>query len=336
MEHELSRIEQDLLRWENREQNFSRLFKPSVIESRPFLKDKLDYYDGLLLKYRHTSNPDERIGLNVLRKNRNDLELQLYPRFISRLLNRFMRSIMSERVYKQASAGISNNMNQLRSDVSAAGFAKSFHLVERAIQKGSREFTIPATYYINPTDRMDFDLSFKMDHSGQYTMDSYHASCKTEDNSIEHRYLTVKKDGPLEQVTAKQAYHLLCGRAVCNGQDWVQLDFNDKYPDGSFRAKVFPPDYGFDIERKLSELNIDELQSPQVKHKIIEDLKNGEKVEVHTNRKKIELQANPQTQSLSVFGGANNVIQFPMTATAFKYEVVQEQKNEVRNGMKIH
>ncbi|WP_214226616.1 hypothetical protein [Pedobacter sp. B4-66] len=336
MENELGRIEQDLLRWKNREQRFEKLFDGDVIKSSPFLKEKLEYLEGLALKYKETSNTDERIALKVLQKNRRDLERNLFPGFFKRMFYRISKSISVNQRLQHIRNSTAANIDQLKSEVSLMGFAQSNHLVEIKIQQGNREFSIPVTYYVNKDDRMDFNLNFKADQTGQYQFDGYEASLKRANGEMPDRSVSIGKNGMNEYITGQQAYNLLCGRSVYLQKEWVQLDFNDKFPDGNFRTKVFPSGYGYDIERELEKLKTKDLQSPEQKEKIIEALKNGDQVMIEVNGKKVQVEANPQTQSLNIYGSSKNVIQFRHTARVIKEETTPEQKREVRNRMKIH
>jgi hypothetical protein len=84
--------------------------------------------------------------------------------------------------------------------------------------------------------------------------------------------------------TLKEGYNLLAGRPVFKDlvnqegqayQAWVKLNFKNQLNNGNHEMKQYHTNYGFDLEKTLSNYPIKELANPQYKQSLVDSLQRG-------------------------------------------------------------
>ncbi len=309
----VNRVESALKDWQSKEERLGKLFSSDILKNKPFLQEKLKYFDAVQAKYGRTASEEERLALRILFQERNRIEKQLYPNLLVRILRRIIMPIQQERVAKQAEQQTANNEQALKEAVIKAGFDNVSSKLEQNIKQGQQEFSVPVSYYVNEKERVDFNLFFVKNNNGQYQFENYKAALQTANNSQgnkEHSFVFE----PANIVTATHAYNLLAGRSIqkeyASGENnkqtvWMQLDFNDKDAAGNYKMKEFQSAYGYDVKQVLKQLPLKELTNTEATEKLLNALINGHR-EVVTLQKdgseqKLFIEANPQFKSLNVY-----------------------------------
>ncbi|NCU05992.1 MAG: hypothetical protein GXC73_18665 [Chitinophagaceae bacterium] len=178
-----------------------------------------------------------------------------------------------------------------------------------------------------------FTLNFQKDYGKDQTVAILHFR-KPEDSDMYffNRYsLMLKNDqhpDPIKQtffinakeenITQKEAYNLLSGRAVhkelttkegekYNG--WLQLDFKDTDASGNYKMKQYHENYGYDLQATLHKHHIKELQNETDAQRLMESLQRGNRqsVTLETNGKeqKVFIEAVPQFKSLNFYDSSH-------------------------------
>ncbi|WEK17890.1 MAG: hypothetical protein P0Y49_13890 [Candidatus Pedobacter colombiensis] len=304
MKEPLEHFEQELEAWQAREQKFEKLFGPAILKTSAYLKEKLAMFEQL--EYKYGAVELGSTGSSLLRQRRREIERAVYPSPVVRALYRLAKAVLSNSNNFAYEKQILNNYKQVHAQVQASGFSIGEGQVERMVRQGNRECTLPVSYFVSEKEKMDFELKFVRDNAGEYQMQGYTAQYQSLGPDALNRRCTFSKDQSVD-ISARQCYNLLAGRAICidHGQgkgQWIQLDFNDKDAAGNFKTKVFPPDYGFDLSKSISDLAIVEALNFSAKATLMDKLSEGERISV-TNEKgqQVEIEANPHRRRLDIY-----------------------------------
>ncbi len=152
-----------------------------------------------------------------------------------------------------------------------------------------------------PKKKMEFKIKFKKDDLERYRIENYRAIYRKLGDHPETRSCTFH-DGLQDEISTKQAHNLLAGRSVqVNGRGWIQLDFTDKDAEGNFKLKEFPMTYGYDVSKCVKALNLSTELDPDLMEKLVQALKDGDRVKITNGELKLELEANPQKNEVFVY-----------------------------------
>jgi hypothetical protein len=110
--------------------------------------------------------------------------------------------------------------------------------IDEQIKQGQQQFSLPVSYYINEKERLNHQLAFVKDQSCTYHFDGYKTNLYNESKPSEQRQQSFNTKNGYE-IDTTEAYNLLSGRAIERNGTWVQLDLNDKDPNGNFQMKEF-------------------------------------------------------------------------------------------------
>ncbi|CAA9202956.1 hypothetical protein FLACOL7796_04538 [Flavobacterium collinsii] len=344
----VNRVEMELKQWHSREERFSKLFNFSLSNNRSLLKEKLHHYERIGTKYKGTKNLDERFALQMLKQEKNKILKQLYPNLLVRLIRKLVVAPLIDQiaVHKDVKEAQKNNQ-ALYDQVQRIGFKDLSNQIDHQIKQGQEQFNILVSYYINEKERLDHELSFSKDQSGQYQFDGYKTTLQNESKPEEHRSQYFKIQGRNSFDTI-QAYNLLVGRAVQKDRSWIQLDLNDKDATGNHRIKEFHSGYGYDLEKAVQQLPLKESSNKNEANKLMDDLKQGNRLPVtlikNGNEHRFYIEANPQFKSVNIYDGHSRKITL---ATALgnktmetvkqvqKTNEIQQESHSKRNGMRI-
>ncbi|WP_018615685.1 hypothetical protein [Segetibacter koreensis] len=205
------------------------------------------------------------------------------------------------------------NFDYLKDQVKFTGFGEALEneLKER-IAKQSPEFAILHTAKFR-NDTADATLHFKKsEQSDMYFFNKYDLRMKKEKSadSIQQSFYINKGNN----ITLKEAYNLMSGRSVNKdlmnkeGQvynAWMQMDFKETDASGNFKIKHYHQNYGYDLEKVLSNHPIKELSNEQDKSRLIDSLNKGNRQSVTftDDRREVKcfIEANPQFKSINVY-----------------------------------
>lgn len=342
-----NRVEADLTRWRSREERLNKLFSFPLSSNRALLKEKLEYYERVAAKYKGTSNLDERLALSMLREECRQMEKQIYPNLLTRLLRRILVTpAATQNIIRQDNKKIRENSQALHQQVQRAGFPDLSSKIDEQIWQGQQQFSIPVSYYLNDKERLDHQLSFAKDQSGWYRFEGFKANLYDESKPDEKRqqYFSMHRGC---NVNTTEAYNLLSGRCVQSGDTWMQLDFNDKDTQGNCRIKQFHPRYGYNLEKVLQQLPLKELLDKEEADKLQKGLKDGNRISVSFlkdgKEQQFYIEANPQFKSVNIYDEHYRKITLHTasgnkTTDAMKvmHKIKKEQQSHAkRKGVKI-
>jgi hypothetical protein len=296
--------------------------------------DYAPYLEGMQNKYSGQLSPDENLSMRVLKREQQRIEKLLYPNPFVRLIRRGFKASQKliSNIQKQRLQSASER--HLQNKITAMGMGEIGSGLRQHIAEGKDRFSIPVSRYQSQTERMDYDLSFAKQPNGTYKMDNFKVSFNDEQNGQNRQNDFSIGD---KELTASQAANLIAGRAVQTGEKWIQLDLNDKDPQGKFRVKEFHPGYGYDLLKADEQLPLRELKNELSKQQLLDGLANGEKqnvnVRINGQNKQLSIEANPQFKTINVFDDQNQKITI---GSALGKEIQQHQKQTqtIRLGKK--
>ena len=245
------------------------------------------------------------------------------------------------------------NLEFLQSNLKYFGFGEKLNeALEKSISEQQKEFQLKLEIpHFN--NKMDYTLHFKKsDSTDMYFFNRYDATLQNgnpEHNKNQSFYIN-KGNG----VTAKEAYNLLEGRSVHKNlinkegkpySAWLRIDFDNKDDKGGYKMKQFSEQYGYDLEKSLSNYPIKELSSDEQKTVLLNSLKKGnaQQVTMENNgtQSKYFIEAVPQYKNINVYDQKMNVVKRQSVQTenpvgrqavAHNTNAKKEQKPDAEDG----
>lgn len=205
------------------------------------------------------------------------------------------------------------NYAYLKDQIKYSGFGEGLdEELRTAIESGKTDFKLKH-YTKYEEDKLETKLSFsKSKQTDMYFFNSYRVSLQKEsspDNLEQSFYMN-----PGNNITLKEAYNLMSGRAVNKDltnkegelfNAWIQMDFKQSNESGNFKLKYYHQNYGFELEKALSKHPIRELSNDEFKEKLMESLKKGnlQSVTFQTDGGNVKhfIEANPQFKTINVY-----------------------------------
>jgi hypothetical protein len=330
----LIRFEQEQKEWADWEAKAKAKYGKETIESRPFRKDYLAHLEGIEIKYGKDASLAERRELRVLRSKRREVEKLLFPGLLSRISYRILQAFIMSKMKKQLQVTQGTNIEALRTMLAERGFSNIGNQVEKQVKNGLSEFNITVGYQMNEQAGMRYHLQFQKENDGSYHVKEIRATLKNEADGKSRSMLF--SSIPDNNLTTKQAYNLLAGRAIEKQDGWITLDINDKDAQGNLKTKVFASDYGFSLESVVAKLDIKGLESPSERDLMLQCLRDGDVIKVKSGKKHLEIEANPQHNSLEKPGIINErrekEKQAAIAVTLEKQEVNKVSEVKMRVG----
>ncbi|WP_333887417.1 hypothetical protein [Sphingobacterium siyangense] len=295
MEDAVIRFDQEQRAWKDWELKAASKYGEATIKSLQFQKDYLSHLEGLEIKYRSTANKYEHVELNILRAKRRETEKVLYPNLLMRLGYRFMRSREMKTAAVAFMESYLSTIDQLKNTLRKKGFVGLEDHLSREIRANQAEFRIPITLQVSETERMLYEFRFCKDTDNGYVIDDIKATLYGKEASARKSmsYNSVSAD-----LSMKQIYNLLSGRAIQKADTWVMLDINDRDAEGNLKPKLFNRDYGFSIEKLVERSGIKGMDDPNLKRELIDNLRQGDSIKVTIGRALVDIEANPVHNSL--------------------------------------
>jgi hypothetical protein len=239
-----------------------------------------------------------------------------------------------------------NNLEYLKDQLKFMGFGDKLNAeLETKIKAQTPEFTLNlSTVY--GRDSLETALHFrKSTETDMYFFNRYDAKMKNDVTSLSHSFYVNKGSS----VTMKEAYNLLCGRAInknlTSREDqkynaWLQLDFKTKDENGHYKLNQFHENYGFKLADALAKLPIKEMEDPEMKMKLMASLEKGNLQQVtfvqDGKEQKQFIAAAPQFKSINVLGNDLKPLQKKSLNQVTKQstgEGVSKKKNKTKVKM---
>lgn len=290
MEKGLIRFEQEQNQWKAWTLRVKSEFGDEILKSAQFQKDYLKHLECLEIKYRTNANKFEHLELNILRAQRREIEKQLYPRLIFRLAYRLFRSHEMNKAGKVYHHHSEANFEHLTADLAKKGFSGLDKQLSQHIKSNQPEFRIPVSFQINEGSEMKYELRFCKGKNDTYEIQDIKATLKADRGSkVSLLYSSIS----VVDLTMKQAYNLLAGRAIEKPDGWVMLDINDKDAEGNLKTKVFNKQYGFSLEKLLEQSGIKGIDDLVKRNEMLQSLRQGDSIKVQVGKEMKAIEANP-------------------------------------------
>jgi hypothetical protein len=207
-----------------------------------------------------------------------------------------------------------NNYEYLSKQLKYTGFGEDISLPLRSkMLDDLSQFSLQheATY---GRDTAKATLQFrKSEESGMYFFNNYQLAVEKGNNTeaLKQTFYINKGD---ENITLKEAYNLLQGRAVHKelstreGEKygaWIQLDFKNIDENSNFIVKKYHQNYGYDLAATLAKHPIKELADEEGRKRLMESLERGNRQSVTFTatggEKKVFIEAVPQFKSINFY-----------------------------------
>lgn len=230
------------------------------------------------------------------------------------------------------------NYEYLTNQLKSAGFGDALNdELRKNMEKQNAEFTLSHQQAYG-TDKVSATLHFKKSaESDMFFFNKYDLELKKEndENKLKQTFY------PDKNITLKEGYNLLDGRAVHKSLKtkddekftaWLQLDFTKIRESGNYEFKQHHQNWGFDLEKKLSEYPIKELNNEKFKADLIRSLERGNlqsaTFQVNGKEEKIYLTPLPGFKSLNAFDSNMKKIKLSDMLPNQKQEQSNKQENK--------
>jgi len=255
------------------------------------------------------------------------------------------------------------NLDYLKESLKYAGFDTLLNeQLQKHIEDKLPEFQLTHSTKIGE-DTMDYTLHFRRSETEEkYYFNTMDATLKKPGENEMGVSQTFYQN---QNITAKEAYNLLDGRAVNKtyfkhekigeGDDvqykrtdqtyntWLELDFSKKDKHENFEINRYNEKYGFNVDRSLKELSLKDGDDTQAVDRMVKSLKKGNLIEAVANNngtsEKVYLTANPKERTLDAYDADMNKLDIKglkLTNKGNRESVSEEvtQKNEQKKGLK--
>jgi len=301
---QVNRVESALNKWRDIEDHWNKDHNINLSSNKGLLHAKLRNYDKVSAKYRNSENESERMAVRILRQERRKLERQLYPYLLIRLFRRLMiLPIVSMLLQRREQQQTQINSQSLNDQLQRAGFGAQREMISEKLNKGEQQFSVPASQYMNRSERMDFELAITVGDSGDAKLTGFKAALIDEKNGTSRSHFFSTDAG--RQIDLNQAFNLLAGRAVHTGDRWLQLDLNDRSPEGNYRMKEFPESYDYNLKTTIREMGLENITDNSQLQALVKQLEKGDQAQVsfanNERNERFTIEANPHFRSVNVF-----------------------------------
>jgi hypothetical protein len=216
------------------------------------------------------------------------------------------------------------NYDYLADQVKMTGFGEMLKdALKDQMMKGEADFQLQHQVKFGEKE-MNYNLNFrKSTTQDNYFFNSYDATlAKPGETALSNTFYTDQR------ITSKEAFNLLEGRSVEKkynhhekimegGKEvykpikdstynvWVKLDLNDADAKGNFKLLTFGEKHGFDLEKKIGELPIRQLNNIDDRNELMNSLRKGnvQSVTFEKNDQKETrfIEANPRSREINVY-----------------------------------
>ena len=238
-----------------------------------------------------------------------------------------------------------DNEQYLKETLKFRGFEneKLYGQLEASLAKGLPEFALE-TKSAYGKDEVDFKIHFRKGNDENYRMTKFDARMKNGEG--EERKQTFYNSRNMS-TTSKEAYNLLCGRAVNKtltnkeGEKynaWVQLKMGETDKYGNYPIQKYNEKWGFKLEAQLNKLPIHGLENSDDKAKLISSLNKGNShmvyIDVDGNKEQVYLQANPSERKIDVHDKDMKPVQLMTQKEKYSAAKTEEMKSDQTQAKK--
>lgn len=230
------------------------------------------------------------------------------------------------------------NYEYLTEQLKRTGFGDTLNEdMRKNIEKQNADFTLNMQKEYG-TDKVSATLHFKKSaESDMFFFNKYDLELKKENQQDALKQTFYPDKG----ITLKEGYNMLDGRAVHKElttkadekyKAWLQLDFKNTTESGNYKISQYHQNYGFDLEKTLSNYPIKELGNEKYKQDLIRSLERGNlqsaTFNVDGKEQKIFITANPALKSIKAFDEKNQKLSLSDLLEKNKQQQTNKQENK--------
>tara|TARA_R110002020_G_scaffold113688_1_gene261538 strand:+ start:23638 stop:24423 length:786 start_codon:yes stop_codon:yes gene_type:complete len=209
------------------------------------------------------------------------------------------------------------NLNYLKEQVMYAGYGDTFDReLESRIKEQPQEFNLKYETTFG-SDKVASQLNFSRsnkEESDFYFFNNHRVDLQKEGEPAMSQQFNIYSGS---NITLKEAYNLMCGRAVHKTlknkegemyNTWIQLDFKRTDKFGNYQQQKYNEGYGYDLEAALNKYPIAEMRNDQYRANLMESLKKGNAGSATLTgsdgqEQKVYVVANPKFKSVTLYDG---------------------------------
>ncbi|MBN7817468.1 hypothetical protein [Algoriphagus pacificus] len=226
---------------------------------------------------------------------------------------------------------IKENIYELQDRLKYSGFGETMNKeLEKQIKAKKNDFVLDMGKEVGDK-KLDYSLHFRRSDEGKYYYNGFDAKLTLSDGKEQtHRFY--QNQG----ISAKEALNLLEGRAVFKSlfnkegeryNAWLQLELGSKDEKGQHPVTQYHQNYGFKLEKAVSELPLRNMNSPEQLDLLLYSLKKGNRheVDLEGNDSRFLLEANPKYKTMNVYD---------LSGKRIKSSVLKEVQEQVKGEAK--
>lgn len=301
-------LEKYIFNWKEQEAKYSKLFSSEILKSKAFKTERLKQLLAIQSKFKKNTLYDPSV-YSLIKAEKKQLEKQLSSGFISLLLIRIKNALRSRRLRKKYKLQKVHDVLIIREALKQVGFEKYSNRLEKMLLNGNGQNTFSYTEQIAPKQKIEYNLNFTKTE-GVTRLDNYKVIYIDENATVQRQQ--VFHDEGMGFMSGDVAGKLLSGKSLKEGEEWLQMDFNDKDKSGNYKLIRFVNEK-FDDELKvaISKLPIKKI-SKEESENIFNELCKGNPVNVNLVSKTKEIQAaihaNPRHLGILVLDNEGKVL----------------------------
>jgi hypothetical protein len=246
---------------------------------------------------------------------------------------------------KSKTESFKENLDYLNTRLKYLGFGENTTLnmtLEQEMRRAEQAFDLYTEAFLDEETKLEARLSFaRSKTSDWYFFNRYIALLRYPENPDKDKQQTFYIDKGRFGVTFKEAFNLLQGRCVYKKlvrkddelyMCWIRLDFADKTLSGNHKIKYMYD--RFELERTLAAYEIKEMDSEELRERIIRSLQRGNlhPVTVSLQSKRLArkyIYANPEVNSIVILtpatGAANGKVELVPISEMPELEPVEDE-----------
>lgn len=329
-----SNLEKDITTWKEQYQKYAGLFSNKVLQSKAFKRERLKQLLAIEAKY----NPQiaDPSVIAFLRIEKRELQKEISRNWITLLIRRAVNRV--QLYFKRKEFHKHQEIGLFETNVSLNKMGINNSKIDDFLANNQSKGTFIQTDQISPNQQVEYKLEFD-----RKRLEGHSITYTDRQNNIARSFrFDAERDNPMPvEMIAK----LLAGRAVKENGHWLQMDFNDKTPDGNYRiVRCTQDQLDAGIMNALKGLPVREKFSPDELQRKMDELSKGNPIRTtlvsSIGDVQADIYANPRNIStISVFGKDGNVIDpFAMNKEKTPDKRITESKQQSkvnRSSIKI-
>lgn len=326
--------------WDEREQKLAKEV-PDGIRTRKFQQEKFDALQKTILKYSASATAEEKVTIVLLQGICDRIAPSISRGRVLNLVDNIVGAFRRQREVKaDIGAGMRADQDLLQR-LSALKLNDAVPEAQRMLEAGHKEFAVRYSHFVTDKEEIHYRIDIVRNAQGFPQVKGVMSSVNQDGNPEALRQHYFRMDAP-DSIDAARMYDLLVGRSIqLQNENWIKLDANDRDELGNNKMKVFPSNYGVDVEAFLHILGV--ARDPDEQARAIRSLKNSGTAEVlHEMDGRVELlrlTVDPQPRRLKIEDAEGKAVPDAdvrrMSRQELKVDVPKESPGRSRKKLKV-